>query len=568
MSDKKFGQIMDEFNKDGERLMNQLGTSLKSNRRGFVGALSALGATSLGMTLAKRADAAVVGPLGTVPRRDKAYLTRINQAHANLNAATLTEQATNGDEEQLSNKIGSYSKGLPHSSSNGAVNLSAYNSMINALSSGTHSAFESITLGGPRRLVNPQSGIAFEMEGGDGPNFRIPAPPKFNSREEAAEIAENYWMALLRDVPYTQYPSNNIANAAAADLTLYGSDAKVPKNASGQVTPDLLFRGLTPGDRVGPFIPQFFLLPCPFGQNFVEQRVFHPTAGVNFMTTWDSWLAIQNGQNPTSNLGFESVLRYMRNGRGLGEWVHVDVLFQAYFMAFLILESIGAPLDQNNPYNNSSRQIGFGTFGGPHVATLLCEVSTRALHATWWQKWFAHRRLRPEAFAGAIHARLFRGASSFPIHQEILNDLNSSSRLGGFLNTQALLPIAFAEGSPTHPAYTAGHATVAGACTTILKAWYDESAAIPNPVQPSTDGLSLQPFSGATLTVGGELNKIASVVGNARNQAGLHWRSDTTASLALGEAIAIQLMAEHRTTFNEPFGGFRLTKFNGQTVTV
>jgi hypothetical protein len=257
----------------------------------------------------------------------------------------------------------------------------------------------------------------------------------------------------------------------------------------------------------------------------------------------------------------------MRSGRGIGEWVHVDVLFQAYFMSFLILSSLGARLDANNPYNNSAKQVGFATFGGPHIATLLCEVSTRALHATWYQKWFAHRRLRPEAFAGSVHARLYRGAN-LPVHQEILNDLNSRSRLGNHFFGSALMPLAYAEGSPTHPAYTAGHATVAGACTTILKAWFDESWPIPNPRQPSTDGLSLQPFTGATLTLGGELNKVASNVANGRNHAGIHWRSDTTASLLLGEAIAIQLMREHRPTFNETFAGFRLTKFDGTTVTV
>lgn len=37
------------------------------------------------------------------------------------------------------------------------------------------------------------------------------------------------------------------------------------------------------------------------------------------------------------------------------------------------------------------------------------------------------------------------------------------------------LPMAFPEGSPTHPSYGSGHATVAGACTTILKAFFDES---------------------------------------------------------------------------------------------
>ena len=40
------------------------------------------------------------------------------------------------------------------------------------------------------------------------------------------------------------------------------------------------------------------------------------------------------------------------------------------------------------------------------------------------------------------------------------------------------LPMAFAEGSPMHPAYGAGHATVAGACVTVLKAFFDTSAVL------------------------------------------------------------------------------------------
>jgi hypothetical protein len=541
--------------------------TMTANRRAFV---TALGAGGLGLLLSEHAKAVAVGPLNPTQRRDRAFQIRSEQATANRNAASTTVQPTNFDEEQLANKIGNYSKGLPHDGNTGEVNINAYNTLDFALRTGTPAAFEAITLGGPRKLTNPQGGWAFEMEGGDGPAFRIPAPPKFDSRQMAAEMAENYWMALLRDVPFSQYPTNQIAIDAAADLTLFGADAKVPKDASGRVTPQLLFRGLTPGDRVGPYLAQFFYLPIPFGSNAIEQRIRHPLPNVNFVTDWTTFINVQNGAN-TSGLTFENTLRYMRNGRGIGEWVHVDVLFQAYFMAFLNLASLGAPLDPANPYASSAKQIGFATFGPPHIATILCEVSTRALHATWYQKWFAHRRVRSEGYGGAVHARLNRGLSAdrAPVHQEILNSISSSSRLGRYLPAgNALLPLAYAEGSPTHPSYTAGHATVAGACVTILKAFFDESWPIPNPLQPSTDGLSLQPFTGATLTVGGELNKVASNVANARNIAGIHWRSDSTESLKLGEAIAIQLMQEHRPTFNETFAGHFLTKFDGTTIRV
>jgi len=116
-----------------------------------------------------------------------------------------------------------------------------------------------------------------------------------------------------------------------------------------------------------------------------------------------------------------------------------------------------------------------------------------ALNAVWYQKWFVHRRLRPEVFGGRIHNRV-TDAARYPIHSDILNSpvLPLLSRKNGTF----LLPMAFPEGSPTHPSYGAGHATVA---------FFDESYVIPGPVEASGDGLSLRPYSGLSLTVGGEL---------------------------------------------------------------
>jgi hypothetical protein len=253
----------------------------------------------------------------------------------------------------------------------------------------------------------------------------------------------------------------------------------------------------------------------------------------------------------------------------------MDVLYQAYFQAMLILMTppssdplsggIGAPFNVGNPYANSQTQAGFGTFGPPHIAALLTEVATRALKAVWFQKWFVHRRLRPEMFAGRIHNHL-TGAANYPISADALNSLaltTGYNKYGAYL-----LPMAFPEGCPLHPAYGAGHATVAGACVTILKAWFEESHVIPNPVQAAPDGLSLVPYTGAPLTVGGELNKLASNVAIGRDIAGVHWRSDATESLKLGEAVAISILRDHRGCYNETFNGFTFTKFDGTTVTV
>ncbi len=497
----------------------------------------------------------------------------MNAAKANFQPVPpFFNRPNNGDEDLYQNKIGSYSKGLPHQA-NGEVEPDAYYRLLDAIRTGIPTMFEQIPLGGDRKLTNPQAGMAFDLEGKDCFTLIQPPAPKFASRENGAEITENYWMALLRDVPFTDYPTNNIANAAAADLNLFGADFKGAKNSGGQVTPNLLFRGLTSGDKAGPTMSQFWYLPCFFGANEVSQKIRTVlgvgSGGANYLTDFGSWLSVQNGISPAGGDILDPTSRYIRNGRDIGQWVHIDVLFQGYFQAFLILAgTLGAAFDSGNPYANSSTQQGFGTFGGPHIATILCEVATRALKAVWNQKWMVHRRLRPEVFAARIDRTLYHGAN-YPIHQEIFNSLSTASRLGGFMPAgNAFLPMAFPEGSPTHPAYGAGHATVAGACVTILKAWFDESTVIQNPVVPDATGQVLLPYVGDSLTVGGELNKIASNVAIGRNIAGVHWRSDATESLKLGEEIAIGILREQKSCYNEVFDGFSLTKFDGTGITV
>lgn len=510
---------------------------------------------------------------GSNQRANECAKLRRDAAIAGLQATPQNLQHPNNQDELLyPNKLGNYSKGLPHND-DGTVVLSAYNALVQALNSGRPADFDAIPLGGTRGLTNPQAGLAFDMQGPDAHALVQPPAPAFASREQAAEISENYWMALLRDVSYSQYSGNAIANAAAADLTLYGTDFKGPKS-SGAVTTATLFRGVTPGDLAGPYLSQFFYQDCNFGANKIEQKITTTVPGVNYMTDFPTWLAVQRGIEQPSDV-LDPVPRYMRNGRDIGQWVHIDVLFQAYFQAFLVLAGAGASFDDGNPYNNNPSQIGFGTFGGPHIATLLCEVSTRALKAVWYQKWFVHRRLRPEVMAERVHRTLFNGAG-YPVHPEILNSFSDSNRLKGFMPAgNALLPMAFPEGSPTHPAYGAGHATVAGACVTILKAWFNETTRLVDigldPSQATDDGLSLVPYLGSdagNLTVGGELNKIASNVALGRNTAGVHWRSDATESLKLGEAIAIGILRDQRSCYNEVFNGFSLTKFDGSTITV
>ena len=517
----------------------------------------------------------------------------------NYPAAT---QIRNGDESDYADRRGNYSKGLPHND-RGLVDPAAYIRLFNAATSGNPADFDAIPLGiAPqppftahtqnRPLTSPQAGFAVEMIGPDPRHLAMSAPPKFNSVTQVAEVAENYWMALARDVHFADYQSNATIGAAVADFertlsgggklrqALYYRDSAVAGQA---MTPTNLFRGVFVSERVGPYLSQFFLQDCFIGAQQIDQRMYTTAAGVDYMTDFGKWLAVQRGLKQPADV-HDPQVRYMRNGRDLGQWVHVDQLYQAYLLAGLMLLDSGAPVSASNPYRNSANQAGFATFGGPHLLSLLTEVATRALKAVWYQKWGVHRRLRPEVMAGRIHVKYVGNCAgtkvNFDLHPAIeqIDLLNRVFAKHGSL----LLPMAFPEGSPTHPAYGAGHATVAGACTTILKAWFDATQPFNSlrhartgapfmPVQASADGLSLQPYTGSdagALTIEGELNKLAGNVGVGRNFAGVHWRADYRESLLLGEKIAIGTLMDYVGVFNEPNVRFQFNSFTGQPVVV
>lgn len=529
-----------------------------------------------------------IGPLPGRKRANKSSKVRVDAAKFNKTQVAIPDHPDNGDEARYASKIGSYTKGLRHDPQTGEVDPAAYAAYLAAVQSGSHDAIEALVAAGhfgcpdparQRRLVNPQSAFAFDLQGTDSHQLAMPPAPAFSSAEQASEMVELYWMALLRDVRFEEYETHPVAAAACDDLS-QKSDFRAPKQ-NGRVTPQTLFRDSFPGCTEGPYLSQFMLQPAPYGAQRVDQRVFPCAPDVDFATTFDEWLDVQNGFVPTRTITQLDDLVFITNGRELSQYVHVDVLYQAYFVGFLVLAAGGYPLDPGNPYGTfldggsgrplpvgtagSKAQVGFGTFGGPAAATIVTEPATRALKAQWYQKWLVHRRTRPEEYGGRVEVQR-TGRRSYPFHPE----LTSSPALDAVFSKHGshLLPLAFPEGSPLHTSYGSGHATVAGASVTMLKAFFDEDAEIRNPVVPSADGRSLVPYQGPPLTVGGELNKLASNVSQGRNIAAVHWRTDATEAMRLGEAVAISILRDTRECYNETFAGFTLTKFDGTKVTV
>ena len=512
-------------------------------------------------------------------RADEAEKIRIALAKADKHA--VAHHPTNNDEERYSGQYwGSYSKGLQHDF-RGDVDPTSYKTMLHALHTGAPADFEAIVLGGDVPLVDPQAGLAYDLEGRDPQSFLLAPAPELASAWRAGEAVEDYWMALLRDVPFSQYGTDPGSVAAIAELNAL-ADFRGPRQG-GQVTGKTLFRGFTPGDLAGPYVSQFLLLPFDFGAIAVNQtfQTFLPVdaGGVDYLTDFVSWLAVQNGQDtdptalrtlPFGTNMFDPKRRYLRDGRGLAAYVHVDVLFEAYFNGCLVAIDLKAPFNAGNPYNTTTKQQGFGTFGTPYAKTQVASIAEPALKAIWFQKWFVHRVLRPEAYGGLVHKTLLATSDplhlDYPLHSDVLNS-DAVQRVQSQYGSR-LLPQAFPEGSPWHPSYGQGHGTVAGACATMLKAVFDENFVFANPMMPSDDGLSLQPYTGPDqLTLGGEANKLAANVALGRNHAGVHWRSDYQQSLILGEEVAIRVLRDQKATYNEN-ASWTFTRFNGTTITI
>ncbi len=551
------------------------GTLGSESRRSFIKSSAYIGAVGtsglLGNSVLLGSASAEQLPQSADNRPKKAYKARVHAARQHYQRTVLLPpQLHNGDEERYEEQqyYASFTKALEHNQF-GEVTPSAYRALLKAQRTGKPEHFDAIPLDpiADRTLANPQGAYRFIYAGLDGHATRMRPAPPFRSAEAAAEMGELYWQALTRDVPFNWYGSDPEIAAAVDDLNQNFSEPVGPK-LGGEITPATLFRGPTPGDLTGPYLSQFLWLNVPYGPAVMEQRYEKPEADVDFMVDEANWLNIQRGATPLETIGFDPVYCYLYDNRSLCEYVHRDVLFQAYFNAGLILLGYGADaIDPNNPYYNGviTNQGAFTSLGAPFMIDLVSQTGNLALQGAWYQKWLVHRRLRPEVFGGRVHF-LLTASRSYEIHPDILGSAaiqEAYDRNGAYF-----LPIGYTEGSPTHPSYPAGHAVVAGACTTLLKAFFNEDFVIPDPVVSNDDGTALATYTGPDLTVGGELNKLGSNIAIARNAAGVHYRSDGVDGMLVGEQQAIALLQDYSSAVNENFAGFSLTKFDATPILI
>ena len=562
------------------------------------------------------------------------YRTRVAQ-QVRTNATELAadrphpNHRANSDEQRYAsaNYAMNFTKGLEHDCATGLVyDAEDFRAFRSAIDLGFVDAFTTsvrTSTQKERMWEAPTAGLVYELEGPDPQAVTMPPAPALGALELAYEMAEVYELALLRDVPLVDFSdtANNSAvtasvgrlNAISYDVS--GTSGRPRKHVNGNITGQTAFRGSSPGVETGPYLSQFLLIgnndiagafgidkgKIQYGALQVDQRV--PVARTkDYMTNWNEWLEVQNGKDVRDNSKlFEASpsRRFITYPRDLATYVHDDALYEAYLNACLILLSMETPFDPGfdklsgggqlflnsldvnrhlNAETHKRQAGGFALWGGPHILTLVTEVATRALKAVRYQKFNIHCRLRPEALA----ARIYRSSeieAGFAAVGTKFSDLKTTidptvtaiqaKNSGG----ESLLPMAFQEGSPMHPSYGAGHAAVAGACVTILKAFFDTSAVLvcqqdktvkfdrhqsedtAIEYTPNDDGSALAPTTGnAFLTLEGELNKLASNIAIARNMAGVHYFSDYYDSLRMGEEIALGILEEQALCYKtDPF---------------
>lgn len=597
-------------------------------------------------------------------RREQSFAVR--HAAATLAASRPHETHLHNHDEHrflfnnntLNLYVACFTKGLPHDRDTGLLhNPEHYRLFVHASYTSAYEDIRAIPLGPPhpsgrlyrsgisrtpavpvRAWESMAAGLTFDLQGPDSQATSMPPAPSLTSAEMAFEMSELYWMALLRDVPFTYFDTSRLVHHAVRSLNAkcWVRCARCPrpskhlsydqrKRLRGPFCSRSVFRGKLPGDAIGPYISQFLLMGTSgvardidpaqgyiqYGAMRIDQRV-RVAARLDYMTSWEAWLDVQNGADVRGRGSFadgngDDGYRFITTPRDLATYVHFDALYQAYLNACLILLDMGAPFDAGLPFGKEDavdKQQGFATFGPPHVQTLVTEVATRALKAVRFQKFNVHRRLRPEAVGGLLerHHRqpnnpLFHAVC--PLYRALDKDsdklLQRVAALNGHYNSSVrdrgwprrmdydprfgkrarggtrcgvdararacaedtiLLPMAFPEGSPMHPSYGAGHAAVAGACVTVLKAFFDAEWQLPWAYVPTKDGRALEELNHVdlpSLTVAGELNKLCSNISIGRNWAGVHYFSDYYESVLLGEKVALGILEEQKLTYREQF---------------
>jgi membrane-associated phospholipid phosphatase len=507
----------------------------------------------------------------------------------------------------IPNFRGLYSKGfVGHTGPNGKIihpNLQTYTTFIDGIKNRDQSKINQICSSCPR-LVDPYSLFDVEMEGKYKSTFTIPLAPHPLSNQAAAELLEVYAMALLRDfdlryfdygITYDnqmfsdiRFTLDELSNYFDPPRRLYSTGARTLEFCT-------LFRGNSKGDLIGPYISQFFFYETAVGNYILDQKYYlldknnpNPDLSYNFGITQSYFIDLWNGVPKSSNLNMN--FRYLTTLRDMATYINRDQVWQPFFVAATILLNRGIPTG----FYTSSRTSDSGRFinlGVVDLYNLMMKAVKLAMNAAWVWKW-SQLKQRPEEMAYQVHISKTQPPDLSLNFPSFL--LNNQTILQSIYNKYGnyLMPLSYSAGSPCHPSYPAGHATIAGAMSTILKAWFNCDCMM-TAVFPDVSGQKLfihkekyyidgnndstyttahRPYADVLLdkmylNIGHELDKMASNCSYSRCMAGIHYRSDSESGILLGEQIAIELLKDEVNKYNDKIA-FQFRKRNGEVIKI
>lgn len=273
-----------------------------------------------------------------------------------------------------------FTKGLPHLPNGQIADPAHYIAFVRAIDSGLVSDIRRLPLGPVRRKKNgePQwrsnianeanapvrawesmgAGLVYSLEGPDSQSVSLPPAPTLDSCELQAEMAELYLMALLRDLPFSEWGSNKDPHPQIAssiellnEMHWFQHSRKrccaptEAQQARRRTTVRVcnIFRGITPGVREGPYLSQFLLIGNQYlgssniddildgnvrwGAQAISQKVRLALPYKDFMTDLDSFLDVQDGADLRGMESYEPTNRFIATPRDLATYVHHDGTF-------------------------------------------------------------------------------------------------------------------------------------------------------------------------------------------------------------------------------------------------
>jgi len=437
---------------------------------------------------------------------------------------------------------------------------------------------------GDRPLIAPLTMNSHSAEGTDPWLGTMPTPyPSSNADNDPErlntylEFLEVYAATYYNDTPLVSLDDgpSDIGSAFADDRQALLSgleDAGVDGPIGDWIqsptdAPDEAFRDAFYGCRTGPYMTQHLAHEVDlYGPQSTYDPTIAPITGDPYGATFDEFETIRGGGTPgvepplsgydVSDSDFGPELadeeRWAHTGKDLATYVRQDPTYIHYLNAAVQLLGWGAPIDDSMPYAPSDNDlVPYIDGGAVSILDHVGRVCRDALLAGWHQKWRVHRRTRPESYAekavlGRNEAESNGPPESAPPMSNLLDFLAQDSETMGHVTENGfgdgLLPMAFPEGGPAHPAYPSGHSVIAGASATALKTFmenvsYDELDVDPRVNTDGTDS-GFEPVTD-DIDVHGEINKYASNVGMGRIFAGVHYRTDHVYGMLLGEQIAV-----------------------------